>query len=251
MSLKIGLNLTKNYSINFDLPKRSKQSIKFIIIHYTGMKKESDAIKRLCDPKSKVSSHYFIKNNGKVLNLVPDLYKAWHSGTSYWNNYNSLNKYSIGIEINNPGHDHKYKKFSSKQINSLIKLLRYLIKRYNIKKNNVLGHSDISPNRKKDPGEKFPWKYLSKFGIGKWHSILQKTLIKNRRKKINLTDKKKFFINLSRIGYIIKNPTKLKKDKYLKFIIFAFQRRFRQELVDGKIDQECLLISQNLAKKWN
>ena len=89
---------------------------------------------------------------------------------------------------------------------------------------------------------------MSKFGIGKWHSILQKTLIKNRRKKINLTDRKIFFINLSKVGYLTKNPTKLKKDKYLTYVTVAFQRRFRRELINGKIDQECLLISQNLAK---
>ena len=118
MSSKIGLNLFKYYSINFDLVKRGKKEIKFIIIHYTGMKKESSAIKRLCDPKAKVSSHYFIKNNGKILNLVPDQYKAWHAGISYWKNYHSLNQHSIGIEINNPGHDNTYKKFSIKQINS-------------------------------------------------------------------------------------------------------------------------------------
>ena len=88
------------------------------------MKKESEAIKRLCDSTSKVSSHYFIKNNGKVLNLVPDQYTAWHAGISYWKKFKSLNKYSIGIEISNPGHDHGYKKFSSKQIISLIKLLK-------------------------------------------------------------------------------------------------------------------------------
>ena len=169
MSSKIGLNLTRYYSINFDTSKRSKRLIKFIIIHYTGMKKESHAIKKLCDPKSKVSSHYFIKNNGEVLNLVPDLYSAWHAGVSCWKNYNSLNKYSIGIEINNPGHNHNYKSFSSRQIYSLIKLLKYLLKKFDIKKSNVLAHSDISPNRKKDPGEKFPWKDLSEkklcFGI--------------------------------------------------------------------------------------
>ena len=97
------------------------------------MKKESSAIKRLCDLKAKVSSHYFIRNNGKILNLVPDLYKAWHAGISYWKNYRLLNQHSIGIEINNPGHDNTYKKFSLKQINSLIKLLKYLIKKYKIK----------------------------------------------------------------------------------------------------------------------
>jgi len=124
----MGLNLTKNYSINFSLPKRQMRSINYIIIHYTGMKKESDAIRRLCDLNSKVSSHYFIKNNGKILAMVPDLYEAWHAGVSSWQNFKSLNKYSIGIEINNPGHDHGYKNFNLKQINSLKKLLKNLMK---------------------------------------------------------------------------------------------------------------------------
>ena len=128
MSSKIGLNLTRNYSINFDFKKRDKKSIKFIIIHYTGMKNESDAIKRLCDSKSEVSSHYFIKDNGNLLNLVPDLYNAWHSGKSSWKKFKSLNRYSIGIEINNPGHEFKYKKYSPKQISSLMKLLKILKK---------------------------------------------------------------------------------------------------------------------------
>ena len=126
------------------------------------MKKESEAIQKLCNSRSKVSSHYFIKNNGQILNLVPDLYTAWHAGVSCWKKFKSLNKYSIGIEINNPGHDHGYKKFNSKQIFSLIKLLKYLKKKYNIKKQNILGHSDIAPYRKKDPGEKFPWDVLAK-----------------------------------------------------------------------------------------
>ena len=152
---KIGLKMATSYSPNFNLPKRVKNRIKFIIIHYTGMKKESVAIKRLQDPKSKVSSHYLIKRNGEIINLVPDLFEAWHAGVSSWKNFKSLNKNSIGIEITNPGHQHGYKKFSKKQIFSLQKLLKILIKKYKIKKNYVLGHSDISPGRKKDPGEKF------------------------------------------------------------------------------------------------
>ncbi len=240
-----------NYSFNFSLPKRDKRAIKFIIIHYTGMKNESRAIKRLCDVKSKVSAHYFIKNNGDVINLVPDAYEAWHAGKSNWKKYTSLNKYSLGIEINNPGHKYRYKNFNLKQIKSLTRLLKNLISFYNINPKNILGHSDIAPNRKKDPGEKFPWKYLSKFKIGKWHSLLQKTLLKNRGKKITSIDKKNFFTNLSKIGYSSKNSKRIKKDKFLNFIISAFQRRFRQELINGKIDQECLLISQNLAKKLN
>ena len=119
------------------------------MLHYTGMKNEFSAIKRLCNPKFKVSSHYLIKKNGEIINLVPDLYEAWHAGLSSWKNYRSLNKNSIGIEITNPGHQFDYKNFSKKQIYSLEKLLKYLIKNYQIKKECILGHSDISPNRKK------------------------------------------------------------------------------------------------------
>ena len=246
---KLSINTTLNYSPNFDKNKRNPKEIKFLILHYTGMKKEKDAIKKLTNEKSKVSCHYFIKNNGEILTLVPDLYTAWHAGISSWKNFKFLNKNSIGIEISNPGHENLYKKFSKKQINSILNLLLFLIKKYKIKKDFILGHSDIAPDRKKDPGEKFPWKYLAKFKIGNWHSLPQKTLVENRGKKITLSDKKIFYLNLSKIGYSIKKPTNLKKDKFLNFIITAFQRRFRQELINSKIDQECLLISQNLAKK--
>jgi N-acetylmuramoyl-L-alanine amidase len=245
------MHTTLNYSPNFDTKKRKLNQIKFIIFHYTGMKKESEAIKRLTDIKSKVSCHYFIKNNGEIIVMVPDLYEAWHAGASSWKNFKSLNKLSIGIEINNPGHDYNYKKFSKKQIRTLKKLSQFLIKKYRINKKNILAHSDIAPTRKKDPGEKFPWKYFAKFGIGNWHSLSKRILNKNRKKKISILDKKNFFKNLSKIGYSIKSPTKLKKDQFLNSITCAFQRRFRQELVNGKIDQECLIISQNLVKKFN
>ena len=245
------MNTTLNYSPNFKLKKRKVKEIKFIIFHYTGMKKESEAIERLTNTNSKVSSHYLIKNNGEIVLMVPDLYEAWHAGASLWKNFKSLNKHSIGIEISNPGHEYDYKAFSKKQIQSLKKLSQFLIKKYRINEKNILGHSDIAPTRKKDPGEKFPWKYLAKFDIGNWHSLSKKTLIKDRKKKISLINKKIFFKNLLRIGYSIKSPTKLKKDKLLNLITIAFQRRFRQELINGKIDQECLLISQNLVKKFN
>ena len=121
-----------NYSPNFKKIKRKPNQIKFIIFHYTGMKKESEAIKRLTDIKSKVSCHYLIKNNGEIVALVPDLYEAWHAGVSSWKKFKSLNKYSIGIEISNPGHDYHYKKFSKKQIQSLKRLSQFLIKKYRI-----------------------------------------------------------------------------------------------------------------------
>jgi N-acetylmuramoyl-L-alanine amidase len=245
------MHTTLNYSPNFEKKKRKFNQIKFIIFHYTGMKKESDAIKRLIDIKSKVSCHYLIKNNGEIVVMVPDLYEAWHAGVSSWKNFKSLNKHSIGIEINNPGHDYNYRKFSKKQTQSLKKLSQFLIQKYRINQKNILGHSDIAPTRKKDPGEKFPWKYFAKLGIGKWHSLSKLILIKNRRKKISIIDKKIFFNNLSKIGYPVKSRTKLKKDQFLNLITCAFQRRFRQELINGKIDHECLIISQNLVKKFN
>ena len=135
------------------------------------MKNESSAINRLCDPRSKVSSHYFIKNNGNIIKLVPELYEAWHAGMSSWKKFELLNKYSIGIEIHNPGHENKYRKFSKKQISSLIKLLQYLSRKYRISAKDIIGHSDIAPNRKKDPGEKFPWRELAQNRIAWWHNL--------------------------------------------------------------------------------
>ena len=123
------MNLTYNYSPNFELKKRKPDQIKFIIFHYTGMKKESEAIERLTSIKSKVSCHYLIKNNGEIVVMVPDLYEAWHAGVSSWRNFKFLNKNSIGIEISNPGHDFNYKIFSKRQIQSIKKLTRFLIKK--------------------------------------------------------------------------------------------------------------------------
>ena len=246
MAIKIDLN----YSPNFNPLKRNPKQIKFLIFHYTGMKKESEAIKKLTNLQSEVSSHYFIKNNGKVISMVPDLYIAWHAGKSLWKNYKSLNKYSIGIEINNPGHQFNYKKFSTKQINSILTLSKYLIKKYKIRRQNILGHSDIAPNRKKDPGEKFPWKYLARKKVSLWHSLSNDILMKNRRTKVKAKDKKIFFKNLNKIGYSTNISKYSNKFKDLKFTIKAFQRRFRQELIDGVIDKECLIISKNLVKRY-
>ena len=242
------LKIEKKYSPNFDLKKRKSKNINFLIFHYTGMKTDRDAIKRLTSIKSKVSSHYFIKKNGEILNLVPDLYTAWHAGISGWKKKRSLNKNSIGIEISNPGHNYNYKNFTRKQINSVYKLSVNLIKKYKIISENILGHSDIAPSRKKDPGEKFPWKYLSKKKIGYWHDFKQRDLLKNRNLKINKFEKKDFINNLYKIGYL--KSSKIKKTKYLKVLAKAFQRRFRQELVNGIIDKECTIISKNLANKF-
>ena len=245
------IKFSTNYSPNFDSTKRKTSQIKFLIFHYTGMKKESDAIKKLTNFKSKVSCHYFIKNNSETLVMVPDLNVAWHAGKSKWKSYKSLNKSSIGIEINNPGHNFNYKKFSKKQIQSIIKLSKILIKKYKIKSKNILGHSDIAPERKKDPGEKFPWKQLAKRGIGLWHSISIQSLKKNRKIKLDKNSEKIFYDNLSKIGYITKNSEYSKNRKFNNCVVKAFQRRFRQELINGKVDKECLIISKNIIKKFN
>ena len=247
MALKIDLE----YSPNFSAKKRNSKEIKFLIFHYTGMSKEYNALKKLTKIQSEVSSHYFIKKNGDIILLVPDLYVAWHAGKSSWRNYSSLNKNSIGIEISNPGHQFNYRKFSQKQLNSILKLSRCLIKKYNIKPENILGHSDIAPNRKKDPGEKFPWENLAKNKISIWHSLSKNLLKKNRRVKINDKDTKLFFNNLYKIGYSKNLSKDFNKTSYLRSIVKAFQRRFRQELISGKIDKECLIISSNLIKKYN
>ena len=245
MSMKISLN----FSPNFDPKKRKKSEIKFIVFHYTGMKSEKKAIDKLLDYNSKVSCHYLINYNGDIIKMVPENYQAWHAGISSWKKFKSLNKNSIGIEIINPGHEFKYKKFSKKQISSLIKLTKYLVKKFKIKSNSILGHSDIAPDRKLDPGEKFPWAFLSKSKIGIWHDLSQNKIKKERGLNISNLLKLKFINNLFKIGY--PRSLKINKNKYNKIITFAFQRRFRQELVNGKIDKECLLISENLIKKLN
>ena len=245
------LKTTFNYSPCFNPKKRNLKQIKFIIFHYTGMKKESEAINRLTSIQSEVSCHYLIKNSGEIVKVVPDLYVAWHAGRSSWGKFRSLNQNSIGIEITNPGHEHGYKKFSKNQISSILKIGKFLIKKYNISHNNILGHSDISPDRKKDPGEKFPWEYLSKNKIGLWHTLKKRELIKNRGIKTSTIDKEIFFDNLLKIGYSKKTSKNLNKDRYLRDLTKNFQRRFRQDLIDGKIDRECLLISTNFLKRHN
>ena len=238
--LKIVEKMTKNYSPNFDLNKRSSNSIKYLIFHYTGMKNDKLAIDKLTNPNSKVSCHYFITSDGKLIEMVPDLYTAWHAGKSRWKKDNFLNKKSIGIEISNPGHEHGYKDFNKKQINSLIKISKYLIKKYNIKNTNILGHSDIAPLRKLDPGEKFPWKKLAKVKIGIWHKISSIDCKKLRFKEIGKFEKE-FLNDLINLGYS-SVYLKLNKSKVIK----NFQRRHRPEIINGKIDQEMLKIIKSL-----
>ena len=239
------LNVLLKNSPKFKTKIRSNKGIKIIVIHYTGMQSEVDALNRLTDFKSKVSCHYLINEKGKIISIVPDNYTAWHAGKSRWGKLSSLNKSSIGIELVNPGHNFGYKKFGKKQISALIQHIKKLIKKYNINKKNIVGHSDIAPLRKKDPGEKFPWKILAKSNIGIWHNLKQKKLMKNRKKKILKKEKLIFFKFLNKIGF--QTRFNIKKSRYQKKLIEAFQRRFRPELISGILDKECFFIAKNLS----
>ena len=232
-------NLKRIYSPNFDIRKRKPKSIEFIILHYTGMKEEKDALERLTNQNSKVSCHYFITYSGEIINLVPDLYTSWHAGKSAWKKKKSLNSKSLGIEISNPGHTFKYANFKKKQIKSIFLLVSQLKKKYKIRNTHILGHSDIAPDRKKDPGEKFPWKLMKKKNMSVWHDLNEAKLKSLRNQKCNKSELLKFFNNLKKIGYQAKSKIKAAK---------AFQRRFRQVQISGKIDKECFLISNSLIK---
>ena len=231
-------------SPNHSIKIRKKKSIKFIVIHYTGMQSERACIERLSDNKSQVSTHYLINRIGSIIKMVNEKNTAWHAGKSKWKNFINLNDQSIGIELVNKGHQFGYENFPKKQISKLILLCDFLIKKYKIKKKNILGHSDIAPLRKKDPGEKFPWHFLSKKKIGYWHNV-NKRIINNQN--LNKSEiRKNFFNNLYKIGY--RYFDKKKSSKSDLNVIKVFQRRFRQDKINGLIDQECLQISHYLVR---
>ena len=229
--------MTLNYSPNFDLKKRKKSKIKYLIFHYTGMKSDKSAIERLTDINSKVSCHYYIDQKGQIIQMVPDLYVAWHAGKSFWKNDKNLNKNSIGIELVNRGHQYGYQNYTKKQINKLVLLCKHLIKKYKIKKRLILGHSDIAPLRKIDPGEKFPWRYLSSQGIG-----IYPTKVSDKQSNYSKLQIKRFLKNLHKIGYRYLNSNLKKK------IIKNFQRRYRPGKINGILDLETIKISEFIAK---
>ena len=234
------MKIISNISSNYSRKKRSFKDIKFIIIHYTGMQSEVAAVKRLKNLKSKVSCHYLINRKGKVIQMVDDTNIAWHAGKSRWKNFVNLNKNSLGIELINKGHQFGYQAFSDQQIKSLISLCKILKKKFGIKKENFLGHSDIAPLRKSDPGEKFPWKKLNLHGLGKWY--------KKNNRNLNVSTSKiesLFFKNLKKLGYNYFNVHK--KSTNDKKIIKSFQMHYLPNNVTGKIDQKTFKISHFLS----
>jgi N-acetylmuramoyl-L-alanine amidase len=199
--------------------------ISMLVLHYTGMQDAASAIDRLRDPEARVSCHYLVAEDGQILRMVAEERRAWHAGRSYWRGQTALNGCSIGIEIVNPGHEWGYRPFPDQQIEALVPLVSQIKERYGITRGNVVGHSDIAPARRRDPGELFPWAKLAR---------LRLALPRPARNLMdpNWTDAG-FLLALERFGYDVSDSLAA---------IMAFQRRFRPELIDGTIDGECRML---------
>ena len=209
-------------SPNFD---ERKLGISMIVLHYTGMPDAQSAIDRLRDPAAKVSAHYLVAEDGTILRMVAEDKRAWHAGKSRWRGIEDVNSASIGIEIVNPGHEFGYPPFPEEQIDALLPLVAEIKERHGITRGNVVGHSDIAPARKQDPGELFPWNRLAR---------LRLALPRPTRNLMDpLWTDAGFLIALERFGYDV-------ADKLAAVV--AFQRRYRPELLDGEIDGECRSI---------
>jgi len=205
-----------------------------IVLHYTGMLLASAALERLCAPGSQVSAHYFVYEDGRIMQLVPESRRAWHAGTAIWAGEPDINSCSIGIEIVNPGHDYGYPDFPKRQIAAVTALCRGILTRHTIPPNRVLAHSDIAVTRKRDPGEKFPWRMLHDSGVGHWVKptpIVEGPLLSlgDRGDEVAAIQ-----TSLSEYGYGIAVTGAY--DSPMHEVVTAFQRHFRQERVDGVCD---------------
>jgi N-acetylmuramoyl-L-alanine amidase len=201
-----------------------------LVLHYTGMQSAAAALGRLCDPEAKVSAHYLVDEDGTVWRLVPDERRAWHAGISYWEGRENLNAVSLGIEIVNPGHEWGYRPFPEPQMAAVEALCLELIARYRIPAYRVVGHSDIAPDRKSDPGELFDWARLARAGIGIWPEPAPQGA-RGRGRGIGLIARARALASLARIGYRVVPGNEA-------MALAAFQRRFRAERWDGRLDAE-------------
>lgn len=201
--------------------------VDMLVLHYTGMRSGLAAIERLCDAEAKVSSHYCIEEDGTIWSLVPEQRRAWHAGVSYWRGQRDINARSIGIELVNPGHEWGYRPFPEQQMAALIELARDIKGRHPIPDRNIVGHSDVAPARKQDPGELFDWRRLAGRGIGLWPAPAELPRGMGGADAIGL---------LAHIGYDPKAA--MPGHDVLPTLVMAFQRHFRQRVVDGGLDEE-------------
>ncbi|MCW1427715.1 N-acetylmuramoyl-L-alanine amidase [Novosphingobium sp. JCM 18896] len=190
-----------------------------VVLHYTGMRTAQEALDRLCDAEAKVSAHYFIDEAGQVTQLVPEEKRAWHAGKSYWRGITDVNSASVGIELANPGHEWGYREFPEAQMDALLPLLADIVERHQIAPVNVVGHSDIAPARKMDPGELFDWPRLGKLRLA----------LPIPKAKMNLLydNPGAFYLALERFGYDVTDG---------HAAVRAFERRWRPNKIAGEID---------------
>ena len=233
--------ITTYRSINYN--KRAPSSeINFIIIHYTATRSLKETLKILCSVKSKVSSHFLISKKGTIYFLVDNEHRAWHAGKSCWKGIRDINSLSIGIELQNSGQKIYFESYPKAQIDSLMELLQYLKKIYKIQDINILGHSDIAPERKIDPGAKFPWKILTKNNLSYVPKISK---IKNNR--LNKSALKGSILKkIKRIGYCFGNNEKKTEKKVIK----AFQMHFQQDFIRGYPNDKTHMIVDQYFDDW-
>jgi N-acetylmuramoyl-L-alanine amidase len=204
--------------------------IDVLVLHYTGMQSAEAALDLLCDPAARVSAHYVVEEDGAIWRLVPEERRAWHAGVSYWQGETTLNTVSIGVEIVNPGHEWGYRAFPESQMRAVETLCREIVSRWRIPAHRIVGHSDIAPTRKSDPGELFDWPRLARAGIGLWPEPSAE-LRRRRGRGVGVVERARALADLARIGYQVEPGN-------VEPALAAFQRRFRPERWDGRLDGE-------------
>lgn len=217
------MDIIQHPSPNFDDRQRE---VDMLVLHYTGMKSSTEALERLCDSEAQVSAHYLLEENGDIYQLVEEEKRAWHAGISFWRGVENVNHNSIGIEIVNPGHEFGYRTFTEAQYESLIPLCKEIKNHWDIADHNIIGHSDIAPERKQDPGELFNWELLARNNIGLWPNLPISELPESQEN------------NLIKLGYKDNSPEST----------LAFQRHWRPWNLNGEMDEESCKILANLLE---
>jgi N-acetylmuramoyl-L-alanine amidase len=230
-----------NELVHRDVPSPNWDSralpVSMVVLHYTGMPTAEEALQRMCDPQAKVSAHYMIDEDGTVTRLVEEDKRAWHAGRSFWRGISDINSASVGIELVNPGHEWGYRPFTDAQMDALVPLLADICDRHGVDAANVVGHSDVAPARKDDPGELFDWERLAAYGLA----------LRRPKPRIALLydEPSAFYLALERFGYDISDG---------RAAVRAFQRRWRPRRIDGEIDGEIgallfeLLLERDLER---
>jgi N-acetylmuramoyl-L-alanine amidase len=218
-----------------------------ILLHYTGMRDGQAALDRLCARESKVSAHYVVFEDARIVQCVPETLRAWHAGASFWAGETDINSRSIGIEVVNPGHDFGYPDFPLRQIAAVISLCRSILTRYKIPADRVLGHSDVAPARKQDPGEKFPWELLSESYVGHWVRAAPLDFEGPSLKPGESSEGvRRLQRQLHAYGYGIDETATY--GEQTRIVVSAFQRHFRPARVDGIADASTLLTMRALME---